>query len=176
MLPYPFLGCPIFPYLPEKGSIKRETILRLCILKMLLFYSHSSLLVWLGIQWQKIIFLQNFEDVVPLISSFQCSYWEADVILIPGTMYAACFFILETFKIFSLVLVFGNFMMPCPEEFLFEFLMLGTCGLSLEFTFHSVCRLLLSPCFQEGSSTPIIFAIISFPAFNVLLWFLRTLS
>lgn len=33
--------------------------------------------------------------------------------------------------------------------------MLGTCGLSLEFTFHSVCRLFLSPCFQEGSLPPL---------------------
>lgn len=120
---------------------------------MLLFYSHSSLLVWLGIQWQKIIFLQNFEDVIPSISSFQCSYWEADVILIPGTMYAACFFILETFKI-SLVLVFGNFIKPCPEEFL-NFLCWALVDSVLSLPFIQCVDFSSVPVFRKAAHPPL---------------------
>lgn len=56
----------------------------------LFFYSHTCYFGWIY-NWQKIIFPQNFEDIISLVSSSQCSCCKVNVILIPDTIYETCF-------------------------------------------------------------------------------------
>ena len=101
-----------------------------------LFFLFSHLLVWL-----KIIFPQNFEDIIPLVSSSQCSCCKVNVILIPDTMYETCF--PHSWSIWDLL--FDPNVLKIhddePWSVLLKFLMLSTYGLNqLSFIFENFLK------------------------------------